>query len=79
MNSQIFEGQTVIFEESRGYMGKTVRRPINDFAIAICNLIGISTLTDQAIERIKAQGIPIMNELEALRNPNIPIHSIRKS
>ena len=74
-----FGNQIIFYQEERGYMGKTIRRPINDFGIAICDLIGISTLTDQAIQRIKAQGITLMDELEALRNPRIPISSIRKT
>ena len=74
-----FGNQIIFYQEERGYMGKTIRRPINDFGIAICDLIGISTLTDQAVKRIKAQGITLMDELEALRNPHIPISSIRKT
>jgi hypothetical protein len=63
-----FGDQVIVYQEERGYMGKTVRTPVNDFGIAICDLIGISTLTDQAIQRIKAQGIKLMTEIESLHS-----------
>ena len=63
-----FGNQVIVYQEKRGYMGKTVRTPVNDFGIAICDLIGISTLTDQAIQRIKGQGIKLMTEIEALHS-----------
>ena len=63
-----FGNQVIVYQEERGYMGKTVRTPVNDFGIAICDLIGISTLTDQAVQRIKAQGITFMTQIEALHN-----------
>ena len=64
MMKNFFEGEQIIFEERESW-GKTVRYPANNFAFAICNLMGVSTITDSAVKRIKAQGIPMVsvNEL----------------
>ena len=59
--NNFFEGQTVVYEVDRGYMGKLIRIPANEFAIVMCELMGISTLTDNAVSRIKAQGIPMIS------------------
>jgi len=59
--NNFFEGQTVVYEVDRGYMNKLIRIPANEFAVVICELMGISTLTDNAVSRIKAQGIPMVS------------------
>ena len=59
--NNFFEGQTVVYEVDRGYMNKLIRIPANEFAVVMCELMGISTLTDNAVSRIKAQGIPMIS------------------
>jgi len=59
--NNFFEGRTVVYEVDRGYMNKLIRIPANEFAIVMCELMGISTLTDNAVSRIKAQGIPMIS------------------
>ena len=59
--NNFFEGRTVVYEVDRGYMNKLIRIPANEFAVVICELMGISTLTDNAVSRIKAQGIPMVS------------------
>jgi len=58
-----FEGEQIEFHEKESW-GKTVRYPANNFAFALCNLMGISTITDSAVKRIKALGIPMVSVSE---------------
>jgi len=58
-----FEGEQIIFHEKESW-GKTVRSPANEFAFVICELMGVNTITDSAVKRIKALGIPMVSVSE---------------